>query len=140
MAEAKKKAQKKEESSAKKDVKRLERMKKQHTKEKRREKEVPLVELLVECGFQTTDGPPTVKTLKSFATKQNIKGLKGGRETIVNKLLEAILAAPADWNWLSADENEDEAEEVRSEPSEGESDSDGAENDVDPWSGWRMTC
>jgi hypothetical protein len=143
MKQVKEKAEKKKQRAAKRDATRASKLKKQYEKDKSMEQEKPLLEILIEHGYQTAkDGKPTMAVLRTFA-KRNKLSVKGTRAAVVKLLLDAVMSS-TDRQWKPADEQEEEEEEENSESEQEEKESpsseDSEDSDIDDWSGTRVFC
>lgn len=142
MAELKVKAEKRRERIAKKEDKRLARLRKQHAVDVKLVGIMPLVEVLVENGFHASRScHPTIKIMRSFAKKQHIALSETTRDKIAAQLCD-VVRTHSTRKWLKAEEEEiveeSESEETpESESGEEENEEDDSD-DPEYWSSVRI--
>jgi hypothetical protein len=150
LKQVKEKAEKKKQRAVKREATRASKLKKQYEKDKNMELEKPLLDVLIEQGYQTAaEGKPTMAVLKTFA-KRNQLTAKGTRGNVIKLLLDAVKSSAKDHQWTTAEDSDSEDEEQKEESkeeSESESDEkevpsseDSEDSDIDDWSGTRVFC
>ena len=129
---------KRKQRSEKRFAKQAKCLQKNHAKDKQREAEKPIVDVLVRCGFmERAEGKPTVSILRSFAKKQGLKPGTRARSDLIRMLLEAIQRSPAK-DWVQAEGDTQESEPSESDPSS-ESEPEASSDDEDDLSDWEDT-